>query len=255
MSAELGRVLATLPGDEGDDGVERFAEGAARTAEELERLTLREDLPEPERVSLLLQSAYALQRLCGLSAVPALLSQQGQSAQTRENILSLFASAAAPTGPKASHEQQLVAAEAVSIMLSVSASVTPGQAAETLLPLAMRCVRAAADSDVLDSWGTVLLALFRSLPADALRPAEMLPFVARMADPQNAVAVRVLCCGAVARLAQCAPALAGGLAEQALTLAHDVDFVVRAAIAAAADALARALGPLAAKRVVLPALL
>lgn len=259
---------------------ERFETSACKTTEEIEKLAVREDLSEYDRVCFLLQSANPLQRSCGISAVVPLVEalqsappppqppQQPMSPKTpttagrggpttttpsAPDLISRMIAAATP-GPRTTRDHVVSAADALAQLLAKK-WVGAAQAREAVLPLTTRIIKSAADADVLRDWGQVLFALFSAMPEPALHAAGVIQFVVSMGDPQNASPVRLLSCGAVGALARSAPTLAASLVEQALALSQDVDFEVRASMPAALDSLSRALGPSAAKKVVLPALL
>jgi hypothetical protein len=155
---------------------ERFETGACKSTEEIEKLAMREDLGEFDRVLLLLQSANPLQRLCGISAAVPLVPSLPQPPPTtttspmtpkspaasrgRASLSSASASAsvespveaivlrlvaAATPGPRTTRDHQMAVADAFAQLLAAR-YVPPQMARDVVLPLTTRAIKAAGDN-------------------------------------------------------------------------------------------------------------
>ena len=162
------------------------------SAEDIAALEVEEDVPELQRLHLLLERGQPLQRRSVLESLPRAVSEHGGPAC--DSLLELIGSQLVAEPSVLDESCQEAAAHSLGELCT---RLDPPMLELRVLPLMLTALEqdSAEPSDVTCAWVGALLALLESgqLPADALRWT-VVPFALAQGDAARPVVGRMVCC-------------------------------------------------------------
>ncbi|GBG66440.1 hypothetical protein CBR_g61483 [Chara braunii] len=219
-----------------------------KSGEEIQRLTVDENLTELDRMALyLLPSAHPLQQSCALDKLPAIYKEHGRIAH-----IALF-----PTFMRSLDEfalqTQAAAGEVLADILS-----DPSQSKEIalwLLPAVVKMLSSNRNDEVIKAWLSALYAMAPSLPVKNLKD-DLFKLAMSKGEVEETGRSRAVCAcilGAISPLLK-QEDIERLYLDKAMALCQDTDAEVRGAMSMQLAAIAKAVGVDVTVRVVLPEL-
>eukprot|EP01105_Mastigella_eilhardi_P014766 TRINITY_DN3364_c0_g1_i1.p1 TRINITY_DN3364_c0_g1~~TRINITY_DN3364_c0_g1_i1.p1 ORF type:complete len:807 (-),score=204.48 TRINITY_DN3364_c0_g1_i1:76-2496(-) len=242
-----------------DDSREKFL-STTRPFEEIERLVLREDLCDVERVGAMLTSSNSSQRLAGIAQLAQLhKSYVGTTLPT--DFVDLVDKLLGGTTAKTPRDQQAATAATLASIFAEKTSLPTPFVADNVIPLVMRMTKG-ADSATMQVWAKTFFIAVQRLPHAILKD-KLLGFVGSLCEPSSTSAQqRAMCCAGIATLLSAPPPapqsssfqLCAGLLDRCAALCRDPDADVRACMLGHLPAIARAVGQQETRQRIVPLL-
>lgn len=214
---------------------ERTIKSGLKSAEEIERLTVDENLNEIERAVLLLSSGIEAQKVSVINNLPSILERNSNDGLRQVMPLVRELLYIAPL------EIQLVASRVYCYV--IENEVLPIYAlTSTFLPTILSNLEN-KDTVISRAWLNTLIATIPKLPKDAIK-REILPLALTKGQLSQSVSSRLSCCKILGQLAQKFEPywIKKELLGLVTSLCQDVDYEVRACMCIELEAIARALG-------------
>ncbi|KAG0582618.1 hypothetical protein KC19_3G073400 [Ceratodon purpureus] len=219
-----------------EDGIKEHRKDAGRSREEIERLTVNEDLGDLERACLFLTAnAHPLQQSCAIGKLHTNLKEYG--AKAHETIFPIFTASL----DGYSEFCQIQAAEALTSMLQDES--LSKEAPDWFFPTAFHMIKSHRSPDVMHSWLGTMRALVPLIPQQMLKEDLLQLALAKAQGEETSQAHSVSCniFGAIA------PLLDGKLIMQtylhkAMALCQDTDTEVRTCMCEQLDPISRSVG-------------
>mgnify|MGYP002804093799 CR=1 FL=1 len=214
---------------------ERTIKSGLKSAEEIERLTVDENLTDIERAVLLLSSGIEAQKLSVINNLPSLLESNANDAMKQVMPLVRELLCVAPV------EMQIVASRVYCHI--IENGLLPIYAfTSTFLPTILSNMES-KDPAISQGWLNALLCTIPHLPKDAIK-REILPLAITKGQLSQSVVSRLSCCKIIGQVgAKFEPFwIKKELLGLVRSLCQDVDYEVRACMCNELEPIARALG-------------
>ncbi|XP_031572659.1 serine/threonine-protein phosphatase 4 regulatory subunit 4-like [Actinia tenebrosa] len=218
-----------------------------KSAEEIERLTVDENLDDIERAVLLMSSGIETQKLSILNKLPKLLETNSSDVNRRVVPLLRDYLYVAPV------HIQLAATKSFTVVLQNS-TLPIYLFSSSLLPIVLHNINN-RDSVISDAWLETLLFSIDFLPKDVIK-REIVPLAISKGQLSQSVSCRLASCKLLGRIA---PKFEPFWIKKELmmlvtSLSQDVDYEVRACMCQELEPIARALGLETTKTTIIPEL-
>ncbi|XP_044520966.1 serine/threonine-protein phosphatase 4 regulatory subunit 4 [Gracilinanus agilis] len=228
--------------------IERPVRRSLKTPEEIERLTVDEELNDIERAVYLLSSGQDIQGTSVIANLPFLMRQN--PAETLRRVLPKVREVLHVAGV----EMQLTAAASFLTILQEE-SVSIHTYSHSFLHIILQHVEH-RDAGVSNAWLETLLSTIESLPKDILRHEILNPLVSK-AQLSQTLQSRLVSCKILGRLANKFEAhiIKREILPLMKSLCQDVEYEVRSCMCHQLDTIAQGIGAELTKSVVLPELI
>ncbi|XP_068942109.1 serine/threonine-protein phosphatase 4 regulatory subunit 4 isoform X2 [Petaurus breviceps papuanus] len=228
--------------------IERPVRRSLKTPEEIERLTVDEELNDIERAVYLLSSGQDVQGTSVVANLPVLMRQN--PAETLRRVLPKVREVLHVAGV----EMQLTAAASFLTILQEE-SVSVQTYSHSFLHIILQHVEH-RDSGVSNAWLETLLSVIESLPKDTLRHEFLNPLVSK-AQLSQTLQSRLVSCKLLGKLANKFEAhiIKREILPLVKSLCQDVEYEVRSCMCRQLDIIAQGIGTELTKSVVLPELI
>ncbi|XP_060036948.1 serine/threonine-protein phosphatase 4 regulatory subunit 4 isoform X3 [Erinaceus europaeus] len=228
--------------------IERPVRRSLKTAEEIERLTVDEDLSDIERALYLLSAGQDIQGTSAIASLPFLMRQS--PAETLRTVLPKVREVLQAAGA----EMQLTAALAFLTILQEE-SVSVHTYAHSFLHVILLHLEH-RDTGVSNAWLETLLSVIEVLPKETLRHEILNPLVSK-AQLSQTVQSRLVSCKILGKLTNKfdAHTIKREILPLVKSLCQDVEYEVRSCMCRQLENIAQGIGAELTKSVVLPELI
>ncbi|CAK9200199.1 unnamed protein product [Sphagnum troendelagicum] len=219
-----------------EDSIKEHQKDAGRSREEIEHLTVDEDLSDIERAQLFLSpTAHLLQQSCALGRLPLLFKEYGLAAV--EALFPAFVSSV----ESFSYHCQVAAGEAFTLILQDKSM--PKEVAIRLLPMVLHMVKIPRSNEVLHTWLCTLQVLIPLLPLQVVT-GDVMKMALSKGEGEESVQAHKVCCtmlGAIAPMLEAKDIIQNFL-PKTMGFCQDTDLEVRLCMCQQLNAISRAVG-------------